>query len=190
MAYYNFDNENCNDYLGEENYHGIVQGTGTDLGFSTDIPGVTGKSLKGSAGGKYYKLLKAPDYSANTTTIMAWMKTKINGSIYYRGYFNSSSRGVGIENNLIKYNDENKFSTDVSMLFLDGGWHHIAVVYSSSNVILYIDGRYIETRTTYFGNYGANKSYIGNFTGLMDNLRLYNRALTQDEVKQIFNAKQ
>lgn len=193
LAYYTFDNDNCNDYFGEENFHGIVQGTGTELGFSTDIPGVTGKSLKGSAGGKYYKLLKAPDYSSSTTTFMAWMKTKVNGDIYYRGY-GSETRGIWIAENKIRYSsvygNNYFFSTDVSTLFLDGNWHHISVVWSSSNVILYIDGRYIETATSRIGNYGAEVSYLGNFTGLMDNLRIYNRALTQDEVKQIFNAKQ
>ncbi len=43
----------------------------------------------------------------------------------------------------------------------------------------------------YTNNYEGDIATIGEgYTGYMDNLRIYNRALTQEEIKEIYKAKQ
>ena len=86
-----------------------------------------------------------------------------------------------------------------------GAWHHLAVVYDktqpgNSEVALYIDGvlqtptknLYTVSNTNAFGNNpiylfsrGGTQEYTA---GVMDDLRLYNRALSASEVQQLYQA--
>jgi len=76
----------------------------------------------------------------------------------------------------------------------DDSWHHVAVVYDGVNRIIYIDGfedaRIGSTGQINVSSYnltiGENAQQRGrNLTGLVDDARIYNRALTEEEVKQI-----
>jgi hypothetical protein len=81
----------------------------------------------------------------------------------------------------------------------DGQWHHIAVVFDSdsdpdtSDLTLYVDGvaesvsylglRAINTAAetdVYLGSRLGGASYL--FSGLMDDVRIYSRALTAAEI--------
>lgn len=89
---------------------------------------------------------------------------------------------------------------------VDGNWHHYASVFKpnlttigSSTIILYMDGRPISSTTTTSGTTwgGANSAdplRIGDnngnaqfFTGLIDEVKIYNSALTADEIKLDYN---
>ena len=80
----------------------------------------------------------------------------------------------------------------------------LTMTYDGSTITAYIDGALIDNKTgnyswmsseytssTYFGaninSSSTNKLY---FNGKMDNIRTYNRALTQAEITNLFNAKQ
>ena len=76
----------------------------------------------------------------------------------------------------------------------EGLWHHaVFTVDSSNNQILYIDGQYQTTNThTQAGSSG--KIYIGSgflggsyFNGSLDDVRIYNRALSAGEIQQLYN---
>jgi hypothetical protein len=88
-----------------------------------------------------------------------------------------------------------EFSTNVSSSLLDGNWHLLNITkYPSSYYYynLYIDGVYIENKVLSI-SYSNNSvdMFIGKgFIGKMDNLRVYDRTLTSDEITEIYNAKQ
>jgi len=72
-------------------------------------------------------------------------------------------------------------------------WRHVASVYDGSNKIVYIDGaedaRLASTGSIDTSSYnlfiGANSQQVGrNLTGLVDDVRVYNRVLTLDEIKE------
>lgn len=73
-------------------------------------------------------------------------------------------------------------------------WHHIVGVYSNKSVKIYVDG-ILKNSGTLSGsmfNYD-NGMYIGaigsyGFNGLIDEVKIYNKALTADEVKQDYNS--
>jgi len=81
-----------------------------------------------------------------------------------------------------------------STIVTDDSWHHVACVYDGVNRILYLDG-FEDARVSSTGQISAStyNLFIGensqqrsrNLTGLVDDVRLYNRALTEDEVKQM-----
>ena len=90
------------------------------------------------------------------------------------------------------------FSTE--SLTYDGSWHHYTIVFGTSNIIVYADGRLISQISAsadtvdfliqHFGNQQSQVTYIyGNWlTGLLDEISFYNKALSMDEVQAIYNA--
>ncbi len=73
-------------------------------------------------------------------------------------------------------------------------WYHLAIVYDGTNVDLYKDGTRITGGTIILDHTGQNfcvGSYNCNselFNGLIDEVRIYNRALSQQEIQSYYNA--
>lgn len=74
----------------------------------------------------------------------------------------------------------------------DNNWHHYAITYDGSNIITYLDGKEC-SRTELTGRIKRDASrdiVIGrnpwgnSFEGLMDEIRIYDRALSKDEIQQ------
>ncbi|MDH3728302.1 MAG: hypothetical protein OER77_12295, partial [Myxococcales bacterium] len=78
----------------------------------------------------------------------------------------------------------------------DGQWHHIAVVYDGSQKILYVDGQ-VDAQKSYSSTVsqndlnvrlGFNSEYtVGQYDGLLDDVRIFSRPLSQPEVTAILN---
>jgi len=78
----------------------------------------------------------------------------------------------------------------------DGKWHNIVGVYDGSKMYLYVDGT-VDTSQPASGRINTNDEpvYIGEnsentgryWNGLIDDVRIYNYALSKDEIKTIYN---
>lgn len=70
-------------------------------------------------------------------------------------------------------------------------WVHLATVHQGTTVTLYIDGQVAGTGSTGKSLGAASTDNLdiighgGNYTGLLDDLRIYNRALTEAEIQQL-----
>lgn len=201
LAYYTFDEQNCDDFLGEIDYSGVVQGSGTEMTFTSDTPNGEGSALKGSDGGKYYKILKAPEKDINVVTHSLWIKTKnTNAGWFYRQENGDYNRGVLIKNSYLwvaTYSSSGARiwgTTQLESLLCDGQWHHLVSVWKYNGSSYYIDGRFIEENQRYYNLYTdlvtGKVSFLGQYNGIMDNLRIYNRELSKDEILEIYKNKQ
>ena len=80
---------------------------------------------------------------------------------------------------------------DATAIVTDNNWHHVALVYDGVNKLIYIDGRE-DARVASTGriNLSTNPLWIGNNSGstarqlggLVDDVRIYSRALSEAEV--------
>jgi len=75
------------------------------------------------------------------------------------------------------------------------GWTHVAVVYQNKQPTLYVNGQCVRTgqtssRSSVYpsAEFGGNPSGYGYFAGLLDQVAVFNRALSATEVQAIFNA--
>ena len=76
-------------------------------------------------------------------------------------------------------------------------WHHAVMTFDKGSVVLYCDGKADgegKTNSPLAGNtlslkIGADSNGQNLFVGIIDEVRVYNRALSADEVKQNMNAK-
>ncbi len=80
----------------------------------------------------------------------------------------------------------------------NSGWHHIVATYNGATLAVYVDGVLKNSASTALGvgtpaTYTTNIGSMGyapgvyTFDGKIDDVRLYNRAITATEVKQLYN---
>jgi hypothetical protein len=80
-------------------------------------------------------------------------------------------------------------------------FYHLAATYDQTTLRLYLNGSLIGTKPIrmpniigdgdlYIGAHGDAPNYPGRFYGVLDDVRIYNRALTQEEVQQLFNEQE
>lgn len=87
---------------------------------------------------------------------------------------------------------------DSSVSLTTNTWTHLAFTGAQGSAILYVNGVNVGTNATLdsgqtFGTMGANQVQLGNFgslpfVGMIDDVRFYNRALTPDEILQLYNS--
>lgn len=206
MAYYTFDDGTITDW--GNNYNpGMNFGALT----STDTPNGEGLSLQFNGVDSYVSIPDNVIPGGVPWSFSIWIKTNRNTVTifgtdvnYYLGIAGNGSLAIYTGS----YSTSSYFWMTANPItaYLNNQWHMLTFTYNGTTCIWYIDGVLFETvqknsmfwtstgiNTTYFGKHGASYGYSGNlmpFNGKMDNIRTYNRALTQDEVRALYNAKQ
>ncbi len=80
----------------------------------------------------------------------------------------------------------------------DNKWHQVAYTYSNGEITSYVDGKLIETESSadlkpasdfwWLGRLCSGSSCDNYFHGLIDEVRIYNRALSAEEISSHYNA--
>ena len=146
-------------------------------------------------------LTSPPTTGAQDFTISGWVKTN-NTSVrkgiacwgqdnpWQSTYFFITN--TGYLNFGFAYNGGPQSSTFIA----DNQWHHVAVKCTSGLIQLYLDGQPTATALQMNPNIsGANKalganidnSGSNNFVGSLDDIGIWNRALTQQEITNLYN---
>lgn len=140
--------------------------------------------------------------TGTSITVIAWVRWDSNDSwsaIAMKTSSGSWTNGYGLyahSNGTVNFYvtrwNQNRASASFAA---DGAWHHVAGTYDGSSVRIWVDG--VEgTPDAYTGNItdaadsfeigrGASNSY--NFNGSIDDVRVYNRALTPTEVQTLYS---
>ena len=141
----------------------------------------------------------------NEITLSAWVKTNDCGNSDHNPYIVKGDYSYGL-----KHTDTNElefyikgdgdtwylphYAVDGSF---NGTWHHLAGTYDGSQVKLYVDG-VLEDTEDFVGSIETDTThlYIGEeiertyryYDGVIDDVRIYNRALSAHEVAQLAEA--
>ncbi len=192
-------------------YWKFDEGSGTLVGDTTDNMNnaiIHGPSLDLDGTNDYVVIPSAPDLTtAEGFTIEFWFKpgedytTKANGwyggvgsSSWYRGFFLgwngwSDSWSFGVETS----GEQNNRGYLPGGTYYSGYWYHILVTYKNGNAKIWEDGEYLgdldltfsQDATDYNLNFG--NVYRGGFlNGLINNVRLYDRDLSNQEAQEHF----
>jgi hypothetical protein len=200
MGFYPF-NGNANDESGNGNNGKIA-----DAILTTDRFGNTDKAYSFNGTSSRIVTTKIPDLSGKIT-MAAWFNTQSLASwgtiIDCR---TSTSAGVGIE-----HNNKVSFTTSIGgsySLFYSNytiptnTWIHVATVFNGSQKLIYINGELdksqsystpllVTTEPFVLGDRGVIPSGAGNyFKGKLDDIRIYNTALTAEQIKFLYNINQ
>jgi hypothetical protein len=159
------------------------------------VPGKIGQSVKFAANDSY---ISVPNLDTNTLSVFAWIKVSgatdqvivdVLGSGGFGFYLGG---GAGGTLRLTKRGGSEVASTGT----VSGGvWHHVGVVYDGANAKFFIDGvpsgapAYTQTFSSGSTRYGIGGIEAAGFTmnGWLDDVRLYNRTLSQDEITRLYS---
>ena len=211
VGYWKMDEAAANTCSGGVNDSCDSSGNGNDGAWQADVTNTTGKFGNGTiydGTGDYVNVGDAAslDFGTGDFTLEAWIKTsennnrilcKMNSSGNYEGFYFQILNGTLHAS----VSDANGNSKDYSSgTVTDNQWHHVVFVADrSANATFYIDGAF-DDAFSISGNSGSvnnnetlriGKVY-GNvttdmFNGSIDSVRIYNRALSPKEIRDLYN---
>ncbi|MEM3405607.1 MAG: NosD domain-containing protein [Candidatus Pacearchaeota archaeon] len=176
-------------------------GTIINAVWTTD--GKYGSAMSFDGNGDY---VSVPISVANSVyTISLWVKTtSSDGNQWAYAEGNSANSypflGVGINSGKVTYlgrgNSGSAFSISTTDNKNDGNWHHIVAIQNAFNDHkLYVDGNYVGSSNTLITSGTFNEKRVGSmqqgsnsfyFQGNIDEVYIYNRSLSADEIKQLY----
>ncbi len=140
----------------------------------------------------------------NPRTVEAWIQISASGGNTILSY---GTNGAGEKWSFRVSDEELLIGSSVGFMQTsganvnDGSWHHVAVTWASGNIedaVLYIDAVKQTSITVSSGsttiNTGISNLFIGrdistagDFTGTIDEVRVWNKALTESQILSIYN---
>lgn len=118
----------------------------------------------------------------------------VYNTYFYLGLFNNSGYGL---TNTVGFLDSsgNYFNVNFGVNIITNQWTHVVFTRSGNNLICYKNGSFFasESRANNFSGtrnarIGGGVDQINTFQGSISSMRIYNRALSAQEILQNFNA--
>jgi probable HAF family extracellular repeat protein len=189
-------NGNANDTIGSNN--------GTLTGDATIAPGFVGQafSFDGTTGYVQSSATNLPTGNQDRTMEM-WVKMNgfVGSEAFFAGYGNfgvadeTYHLGAGLGGGLFFSQWGNSIGGPILQ---QGVWYHIAVTNVGDAVTLYLNGQVVATGTLAINTPAGSNFYMGSFAGqagesrkldgLVDEVTVYNRALSPAEILAIYKA--
>ena len=169
-------------------------GTLTNMSQSTSpVLGKIGQAMKFDGSNDR---INVPSMSSlSSVSASAWFKIQGSMTTYARIMEQGANTMWAILciNNTISIQNVSTFTTS-PLTYNDGKWHHMTMTGSPTTIKLYIDGLLVNSRSEAIatgasgitiGEYGGGGGYV--FNGSIDDVRIYNRVLSDTEIKQLYN---
>ena len=208
VGYWTFDGKDTNWGTNKTNDVSGQGNTGTLTNMSTTTSPVVGKigqGLKFDDVNDYVDLPRAGVTSSGAMTHSFWFKKLDSTDTDYligiiNGQQGSDHQSIGIKNSgaadQVKCVDVTASVTTGRLRNNLNLWHHVVCAYDGSTETVYLDGVNVgsgaasyTTATEANPRIGSNVDAIGAkfFNGLIDDVRIYNRALSAAEVANLYN---
>jgi hypothetical protein len=152
-------------------------------------------------GSNDYVALSSFTVSTNNGTISLWFKTSADFTANYGGQGHLINRNdlyysylAVVGNGTVPYkmvgetDSQNDYFVNIEGVATVGAWNHIAVSFYNKQAKTYLNGELLQTKT--ISNSSLTLNRIGGitqeyFNGKIDDVRIYNRALSAGEIWQI-----
>lgn len=199
QVYFTFDNLSGSTVIDKMgNYNATINGD-VDI-----VPGFDGNSADFPGSTSSYIDFGSSLLTASTEfTISLWAKMTSYGHMISKGTTTLSDGFIffrkvdGQED--FRLRDGGVISDGVSFLsnIRDGNWHHLVAVYSPDGQKLYFDGQLDNSTTEYLGELNVTGDWrMGRdprtqdpYSGELDNVRIYDFALTDQEIFELYLAQ-
>jgi hypothetical protein len=176
---------------------------------ATYAPGEVGYAFSFDGNDQYVQVPQSPSLNpSNQLTIEFWMNASQSNSPL-QGLVTSDFYGFEFANNTVGFylsaNNGASWAELPAVVSPSGVWHHVAGIYDGVTMQVYIDGQPCESRPSFVGtiSHMLANSFVAigsedgrtacgcgnrNYTGLLDDIRIYNRALSASEIQAIYQA--
>ena len=179
---------------------------GTTAGTTSVVAGKSGNALRVASNGR----VVVPDNSSldmtQTITMAAWIKPEKSGTQYFidkkatgnvDGYELSLSSDGHV---FVRFNEASKgdsFRVNSTSAYPTNGqtWMFVAATYDGTTIKLYVNGKLEASKTASFAigmnnialGLGAEQDGYRGMTGAIDDVRIYSRALSAQEITALYN---
>ena len=135
---------------------------------------------------------------SDSVSISQWIKFSGTSQQYITSFGNDYGTNVAVGKFYFVF--RNTSNTQIQLAsnstINDGNWHHVVGVKTTSNITIYIDGVLDKTDTTGdVGRTSTRSNAIGalydgsiNFNGSIDEVAIFNTALSASKIQQIYDA--
>lgn len=198
VAYYPF-NGNANDASGYQNNPLLNTASLTPDRMSTP------ESAYVFSGTQHIQYASQPQLETTTNlTVSCWVRTTNTDSAFHGLVCKATASNPWVGFQLAFYQSRVRFELDLTgyggtKLINDGQWHFVCAVIDQQQqkLQLFVDDKLDATYSTPGTNIvtqfplfvGTGRGGVGFFDGSIDEVRLYNRALSASEVQQLYQAK-
>jgi len=205
LSYYTLDEADIEDQTVKDVFG---NNDGTIVGNPESITGHLGEALNFGGGPDCVELPSIMKIGENPVTYETWFwKTSrsdwqyliANKSDFFDHFFRL---GFNDSTGQIRFYSEQENNVRLAWItdedYADGEWHHLAATRDGDKGQVYVDGVLIKEDVAMDGDLGGDDTgwYLaqdgntnGYFVGAMDEVRIYNRALTAEEVQQNYESK-
>jgi hypothetical protein len=208
LAWYQFE-QNLNDSVGTN--HATDKG---NVAYVSGKVASGGQTYAADPNGSNYGLLSTEAYpktgfgnGLDTFTYGCWVKLAAGEGGVILGTFNDgTTTGLrfsvnGVENNIsahVRQEGGQFVQPATASLATDNQWHHIALTYDGSAMKIFVDGSWKTTATGTLTNFAAwqypiallarnsRGTILEGFSGQVDDLQIFNYALTTEQVAQAY----
>lgn len=205
LAYYPF-NSNANDLSGN-NLNGTLNGPS----LTSDRFGNSNSAYNYNGTSNNIVVLNSSILNVENWSVSAWYKTSVNSNTIQRittkqtgSVGNSNVFAILFQNGKVYgsfYNGSTEVRTSDNSITSDGNWHHVVYIRNQNlnKLYIYVDNVLKDSTTNSFGNLANTANlFIGSsgastdiqwWNGKIDDIGIWNRALTQDEITSLFNSQ-
>ena len=211
VLYFSFDRAEASGVVTDKSGHG---NDGQAVGAQWTQTGHRGGGFQFGPTNSYITVSNSLGLNPPQFTLAVWIKTSYKDKFWRRIF----DKGYGHGYDLTMGGDDNGKTWQGQMFFevvtaaagtrtpvTDGQWHHVAGVFDAEQLQLYVDGKRVGTvrakgqpvPTMYDLTIGQNRSNANqasenghaSFVGMMDDVMMFNRALSVEEVQELFAAQ-
>jgi len=205
VLYYSFDSEPSTAEIADESGQGN-EGRPVNVEWVKD--GHQGGAASFGMTNSYITVPDRTKLNPDVLTLAAWIKISNNtwGYIFDKGFAEGYVLGIYPQRGGLVFLRVLNNWAQPEIKVTDGQWRHIVGTYDGKDVKMYINGELVDKRpwagkvprTPYDLTIGANRSNNkkaplskadASFNGLMDDVMMFNRALSDAEVQTLFKAQ-
>ncbi len=174
---------------------------GSLVGNTTFVSGLADQAFSLDGSGDY---VSAPFAYAGAFTLDLWANANTTSQTVFTSVFSSANPGNYNPHFQIEFDGAGNYrfdggNSELELAFgaVATAWQHIAITYDGTDVSTYLNGVFVATGTwaglgATLGfeivKIGINRDTSRSFDGLVDEVEIYDRALSASEIQDIYNA--
>lgn len=202
VLYFNFDQAETGGVITDQSG---LHNNGHAFGAKWTEKGKQGGAYEFAPVNSYIQVPNMPSLGVKQATFAAWIKTSRNDTIWRRILDKRADRGFALcVAGKLSVGVNGRFWCTSDNAIADGAWHHAAATFDGANLKLYVDGQLqkqvvplrgeivVNDNPLTIGMNGSNPSLQErgqSFDGAIDEVMIFNRALSADEVKGLLEGK-
>jgi len=196
VGYWKMDESSWNGTSGE-----VIDSSGRGVN-GTAVNSASTTTAKYNKGGNFDGVSKYVNFTAisptvDNFTVATWIYISGDGNLGYNGLISAGKFRLFIDNSTnymhSQIGSSGSYNHTSTVSVSRNTWHHVVLTFDGSSRKYYLDGVMSESNSTYgsgagwYNTLGTAQTNAYYLNGLLDEVRVYNRALSPAEISQLYN---